>query len=65
MVLRSQGLFKAGETDTPHAVLCVIDTLLWQVFADALNAHLQSNTQAKSTLAKINFTYDDRFIAEA
>lgn len=61
--LHSQGLFKTSETGMPYAAFAMIGTLLWQVFADALNAPAQSITQAKSMLAKINFPREALFMA--
>lgn len=55
IVLQSRAVINFGETAIPYPVYVLIGTLLWQLFADALNAPLRSVTAAKSMLAKINF----------
>jgi lipopolysaccharide transport system permease protein len=55
IVLQSRAVINFGETTIPYPVYVLIGTLLWQLFADALNAPLRSVTAAKSMLAKINF----------
>ncbi|MDT8305501.1 MAG: ABC transporter permease [Anaerolineae bacterium] len=55
IVLQSKAVINFGETSVPYPVYVLVGTLLWQLFADALNAPLRSVTAAKSMLAKINF----------
>lgn len=55
IILQSKAVINFGETTIPYPVYVLVGTLLWQLFADALNAPLRSVTAAKSMLAKINF----------
>jgi homopolymeric O-antigen transport system permease protein len=61
--LNSQKIFSVGETDIPYPAYVMIGTLLWQVFADAMNSPLRMITQSKSFLAKINFPREALILA--
>ena len=53
--LNSSGVFKVGTTALPYAAYVMIGTLLWQVFADAMQCPIRVVTASKAMLAKINF----------
>ena len=53
--LNSSGVFKVGATALPYAAYVMIGTLLWQVFADAMQTPIRVVTASKAMLAKINF----------
>jgi lipopolysaccharide transport system permease protein len=52
--LNSQGVVKIGDTPVPYAAFAIIGTVIWQVFADALNAPLKAVTASKVMLARVN-----------
>jgi lipopolysaccharide transport system permease protein len=52
--LNSQGIVSIGDTPIPYPAYAMIGTIIWQVFADALNAPLKTVAAAKSMLVKIN-----------
>lgn len=58
IVLQSRKIVDFGETDIPYPVFVLVGTTLWQVFAESLNAPLQSVRKAKLMLAKIKFPYE-------
>jgi lipopolysaccharide transport system permease protein len=53
--LNAQGVVKISNTPIPYAAFAIIGTTIWQVFVDALNAPLQTVTQARPMLTRINF----------
>jgi lipopolysaccharide transport system permease protein len=53
--LQSQGITRIDGTDVPYAAFAMMGTLLWQVFADAIQSPLASINAGRSMLAKINF----------
>ena len=53
--LQSQGITRIEGTVIPYAAFAMMGTLLWQVFADAIQSPLSSMNAARSMLAKINF----------
>jgi lipopolysaccharide transport system permease protein len=53
--LQSQGITRIDDTGIPYAAFAMMGTLLWQVFADAIQTPLASTNSARSMLAKINF----------
>lgn len=53
--LQSQGITRIDDTGIPYAAFAMMGTLLWQVFADAIQSPLSSTNSARSMLAKINF----------
>jgi lipopolysaccharide transport system permease protein len=55
VVLNSRKLINIGETNIPYPAFAMFGTVLWQVFADSLNAPLRIVTASKPMLAKINF----------
>jgi lipopolysaccharide transport system permease protein len=55
VLLSRSGVLATGETSIPYPAYVMIGTLLWQVFADAINSPIRTVTAAKSMLAKINF----------
>jgi lipopolysaccharide transport system permease protein len=52
--LKSQGVVAIEGTSIPYPAYALIGTIIWQVFADALNSPLKTVTAAKSMLVKIN-----------
>ena len=55
VLLNRSGVFSSGETAVPYPAYVMIGTLLWQVFADAINSPIKTVTSAKAMLTKINF----------
>jgi lipopolysaccharide transport system permease protein len=55
IVLQSRNVLNFGETDIPYPAYVFVGTLLWQIFADSLNAPLKAAVAAQALLAKINF----------
>ncbi len=55
VLLNRSGVIATGEIAIPYPAYVMIGTLLWQVFADAVNSPIKTVTAAKSMLAKINF----------
>lgn len=53
--LQTRNIVNFGETDIPYPVYVLVSVVLWQLFAESLNAPLKSVTAAKPLLAKINF----------
>jgi lipopolysaccharide transport system permease protein len=52
--LNSQGVISIKGTTIPYPAYALIGTIIWQVFADALNSPLKTVTAAKSMLIRIN-----------
>jgi lipopolysaccharide transport system permease protein len=52
--LNSQGVVTIEGTPIPYAAYAMIGTIIWQVYADALNSPLKTVAAAKSMLVKIN-----------
>src|ERR1041385_6310593 len=50
VLLNRSGVFSTGETAVPYAAYVMIGTLLWQVFADAINSPIKTVTSAKAML---------------
>lgn len=55
IVLQASKAVDLGETEIPYPLFVLIGTLLWQTFADALNAPLKSVNKALPMLTKISF----------
>ena len=55
IILQSRNIVNFGETDIPYPVYVLVGTILWQLFAESLNAPLKSVIGAKPILVKINF----------
>jgi len=55
VLLNRSGILNVGNLPLPYPAYVMIGTLLWQVFADAINSPIKTVTSAKSMLAKINF----------
>ena len=53
-LLNRSGVLATGETGIPYPAYVMIGTLLWQVFADAINSPIKTVTASKAMLAKIN-----------
>jgi lipopolysaccharide transport system permease protein len=52
--LNSQGVIAIEGTPVPYPAYAMIGTIIWQVFADALNSPLKTVIAAKAMLVKIN-----------
>ena len=63
IVLQSRRIINFQETDIPYPVYVLVGTLLWQLFAESLNAPLKSVTLAKPILAKINIPYESLILS--
>jgi lipopolysaccharide transport system permease protein len=55
VLLNRSGILNVGDLPLPYPAYVMIGTLLWQVFADAINSPIKTVTAAKAMLAKINF----------
>jgi lipopolysaccharide transport system permease protein len=55
VLLNRSGVLNSGEIPIPYPAYVMIGTLLWQVFADAVNSPIKTVNAAKSMLTKINF----------
>lgn len=55
VLLNQSGVINSGDMSIPYPAYVMIGTLLWQVFADAVNSPIKTVTAAKSMLTKINF----------
>jgi lipopolysaccharide transport system permease protein len=55
VLLNRSGILNVGKLPLPYPAYVMIGTLLWQVFADAINSPIKTVTAAKAMLAKINF----------
>jgi len=55
VLLNQSGILNVGDLSLPYPAYVMIGTLLWQVFADAINSPIKTVTAAKAMLAKINF----------
>lgn len=55
ILLQSSSVVDFGETEIPYPVYVLVGTILWQLFADSVNAPLRSVNNSRAMLAKINF----------
>ena len=55
VLLNRSGILNVGDLSLPYPAYVMIGTLLWQVFADAVNSPIKTVTAARAMLAKINF----------
>jgi lipopolysaccharide transport system permease protein len=53
--LRRSGVFRVDDPGVPYVLFLVCGLVLWQTFADAVQAPLRLVAQSKSMLTKINF----------
>jgi len=63
IILQSRNIVNFGETDIPYPVYVLVGTILWQLFAESLNAPLKSVTGAKPILVKINFPRESLIVS--
>lgn len=61
--LNSQGVVAIKGTSIPYPAYALIGTIIWQVFADALNSPLKTVTASKSMLTRINFPRESILLA--
>ncbi len=55
VILNRSGILRGGDERIPYPLFVIIGTLLWQIFADAVNNPITTVTAAKPMLSKINF----------
>ena len=55
VVLNRQKVINIGVTDVPYPVFVMFGTVLWQLFAESINAPLNAVNSNRSILTKINF----------
>lgn len=55
VLLNRSGVLSTAPTPIPYPAFVMVGTLLWQVFADAVNSPIKTVNAAKSMLVKINF----------
>jgi lipopolysaccharide transport system permease protein len=55
VLLNRSGVLSTGPTPIPYPAFVIVGTLLWQVFADAINGPIKAVSAAKAMLVKINF----------
>lgn len=61
--LHAARVLDVGPTDLPYPVYVLTGTLLWQVFADALNAPLQQLSAARAILTKSRIPHEAMLLA--
>ena len=61
--LNSVRLLNVGPTETPYTVYVLTGTVLWQVFADAINSPLQQLTNARAILTKSRVPHEALLLA--
>jgi lipopolysaccharide transport system permease protein len=61
--LNAANILNVGRTNTPYPVYVLTGTLLWQVFAEALNSPLQQLTSARDILSKTRIPHEALFLA--
>lgn len=61
--LQRAGYFTVGQTQVPYPVFLLVGLLLWQLFADAVQAPLRMVQQSYSILTKVNFPREALIIA--
>lgn len=61
--LNAARVLNVGPTETPYAVYVLTGTLLWQVFADALNSPLQQLTSARAILTRSRVPHEALLLA--
>ncbi len=61
--LNSARILDVGRTDLPYPVYVLTGTLLWQVFADALNAPLQQLSAARAILTRSRIPHEAVLLA--
>lgn len=63
LFLRSGGAFSTWEHPIPYPVYLLVGSILWQVFADAVQGPLKVVTSSRAMLVKINFPRESLIIA--
>lgn len=63
LYLQSLGILRAGPTGLPYALYVLSGMLLWQVFAEALNAPVQQVLAARQLISKSRVPHEAIFVA--
>jgi len=63
LFLRSGGAFETGTNAVAYPVYVFVGTMLWQLFADAVNGPLKMVTSSRGMLVKINFPREALILA--
>lgn len=63
LFLRSGGAFTTLESGIAYPVYILLGTILWQVFADAVNGPLKVVTSSRAMIVKINFPREALILA--
>jgi len=58
VLLNKANIINPGQTTVSYPAYVLFGTIIWQLFADSVNAPLKSITTSKGMLAKINFPYE-------
>jgi lipopolysaccharide transport system permease protein len=61
--LRDQKVFSVDDTELPYAAFVLVGTVLWQTFADAVNAPLRTVAGNRAILIKLNFPREALILA--
>ena len=61
--LNNNRIVNVGETDIPYPLFVMIGTMLWQIFAEAVNQPLHSVRSNQGMLTKINFPREALLLA--
>lgn len=61
--LNSARVLNVGPTETPYTVYVLTGTMLWQVFADAINSPLQQLSNARTILTKSRVPHEALLLA--
>jgi len=63
LFLKSGGAFTTTNSEIPYPVYLLIGTILWQVFADAVNGPLKVVNSSRAMIVKINFPREALILA--
>jgi len=63
LFLRSGGAFATSDSGMAYPVYILVGTILWQVFADAVNGPLKMVASSRAMIVKINFPRESLILA--
>jgi len=63
LVLRAGGAFSTGDQEIPYPLYLFTGTILWQVFADAVQGPLKVIGSSRAMLVKVNFPRESLILA--